>query len=97
MYYVIDPQNKQVIAHAKMDNDNLFKFHEFVSSQYSLHTSIDFNIWHERLGHLNLDYITLIQKRNMVDGLPHIIPSKIACTGCMSGTMHREPFPSGKS
>ena len=33
----------------------------------------------------------------MVDGLPHILPSKIACTSCMSGKMHRQPFPSGKS
>ena len=30
--YVIDPQTKQVIAHAKLDNDNLFKFHKFSNS-----------------------------------------------------------------
>lgn len=33
----------------------------------------------------------------MVDGLPIIVPSKIVCTGCMSGKIHREPFPHGQS
>ena len=43
--YVIDPQTNQVVANAKLDHDNLFKFHEFSTSRYSLHTSIDFYIW----------------------------------------------------
>ena len=33
----------------------------------------------------------------MVEGLPHIVPSKIVCTGCMGGKMHKEPFPHGSS
>ena len=33
----------------------------------------------------------------MVEGLPHIVPSKIACMRCMRGKIHREPFPHGSS
>lgn len=36
MCYVIDPKHNKVIANDKLDNDNLFKFHEFSQSTYSL-------------------------------------------------------------
>ena len=38
-----------------------------------------------------------MQKSNMVEGLPHIIPSKVVCNGCVSKIMHRESFPHGTS
>ena len=62
MFCVIHPQTNQFVANDKLDNDNLFKFHKFYCSRYSLHTSIDLNIWHERVIHLNSNYITLMQK-----------------------------------
>ena len=97
MCSIIDPSTNEVIANAKMDHDNLFKFYEFTASRYSLQANVDFNKWHERLGHLNSDYISLMIKSHMVEGLPHIVPSKITCTGCMSGKMHRDPFPHDSS
>lgn len=97
MCYIIDPNQNKVIANAKLDNDNLFNFYDFSKSRSSLFSSIDFNVWHERLGHINANSIAFMQNSKMVDGLPAFSSSKIVCTGCMSGKMHREPFPQGQS
>jgi hypothetical protein len=53
------------------------------------------NLWHQRYGHINHPDLLLLQKKNMVEGLP-MLKNKIgcACDGCALGNMHKDEFPS---
>ncbi|CAL2268329.1 unnamed protein product [Prunus armeniaca] len=50
-------------------------------------------IWHRRLGHVNMDSLQLMQKQDMVIGLPEITSKKGVCEGCVLGKQCREAFP----
>jgi hypothetical protein len=51
-------------------------------------------LWHQRYGHINHPNLLLLQKKNMVEGLPMLKNEKVACDGCALGKMHRDEFPS---
>lgn len=49
-------------------------------------------LWHLRYGHLNFNSLKVLQKNNMVHGLPYVADVKNICEGGISGKMHRLPF-----
>jgi hypothetical protein len=51
-------------------------------------------LWHQRYGHINHPDLLLLQKNNMVEGLPMLKNEKVSCDGCALGKMHRDEFPS---
>jgi hypothetical protein len=51
-------------------------------------------LWHQRYRHINHPDLLLLQKNNMVEGLPMLKNEKVACDGCALGKMHRDEFPS---
>jgi hypothetical protein len=52
------------------------------------------SLWHQRYGHINHLDLLLLQKHNMVEGLPMLKNENIACERCALGKMHRDEFPS---
>jgi hypothetical protein len=40
------------------------------------------SLWHQRYGHINHPDLLLLQKKNMVDGLPMSKNENVACDGC---------------
>lgn len=44
--------------------------------------------WHKWLGHLNDRSLKLLQKQEIVHGLPQLKESKGICEGCMLGKQH---------
>jgi hypothetical protein len=52
------------------------------------------SLWHQRYGHINHPDLLLLQKRNMVEGLPMLKNENVSCEGCALGKMHRDEFPS---
>jgi hypothetical protein len=51
-------------------------------------------LWHQRYGHINHPDLLLLQKKNMVEGLPMLKNENVSCDGCALGKMHRDEFPS---
>jgi hypothetical protein len=51
-------------------------------------------LWHQRYGHINHPDLLLLQKKNMVEGLPMLKNENVACDGCALGKMHRDEFSS---
>jgi hypothetical protein len=51
-------------------------------------------ICHQRYGHVNHPDLLLLQKHNMVEGLPMMKNENVACEGCALGNMQRDEFPS---
>ena len=59
-------------------------------SSSSLVTLSDYDLWHARFGHINIEY--LWRASTMVDGLPRVGGSKNLCRSYLQGKQHREPF-----
>ncbi len=53
-------------------------------------------IWHKWVGHVNLQCFKLIEKQNLIGGLPEFgieeVMSKV-CEACQLGKQVRHPFP----
>lgn len=90
--------NHHLVAKTCMTENRLFPL-TLVSSQ--LHafksTTDDSWLWHQRYGHLNFQGLSLLNKKNMVRGLPPIKEKEEVCSGCAFGKHHRDSFPVNKS
>lgn len=53
-------------------------------------------LWHLRYGHLNINGLKLLTKKNMVVGLPEIGELNL-CESCIFGKQSRKSFPVGQS
>ncbi|XP_073152810.1 uncharacterized protein [Henckelia pumila] len=54
-------------------------------------------LWHFRYGHLNFGGLRTLQQKNMVMGLPQLVPSSQVCEDFVVSKQHRNQFPQGKS
>ena len=93
-----DKKSMQLIYSVKMAEDKMFPL---VFSKVPINaftsSSDDSLLWHQRFGHLNFRGLTLLSKRNMVNGLPTIRGERQTCEACIFGKHHREKFPKGSS
>ena len=57
------------------------------------------NLWHQRLGHVNVKYLQDLSQKEMVTGMKLPKEAQLSfCEGCVEGKMHRQPFkPVGES
>ena len=46
------------------------------------HANETSKLWHEIFGHMNYNYIQTLNKDEMVEGIPSIKSSNVACFGC---------------
>jgi transposase InsO family protein len=56
----------------------------------------DIGIWHKRVGHVNLQRLKLMEKQNLVGGLPKFGTEEVmseVCEACQLGKQARHPFP----
>jgi len=55
----------------------------------------DIEIWHKRIGHVNLQRLKLMEKQNLVGSLPKFGTEKVmseVCEACQLGKQVRHPF-----
>ena len=88
----------QVLVEASTDTRNhLFRCHTASSTpSIAAIATAEQNVqlWHERLGHLALRNMKLMEHREMVKGLPKLKGAELGtCEGCLKGKCHRLPFP----
>lgn len=54
-------------------------------------------LWHDRMGHVNYQALSLMSRENMVKGIPKIVQPKETCTGCLMAKQTRKSVPSRSS
>jgi hypothetical protein len=54
-------------------------------------------LWHQRLAHLNYQYLYNLSQQQMVKGLPPLPQLQHSYEACLLGKQHRNPFPSASS
>ena len=75
------------------------KLYRVTAPEFSHHSTASnapsLKIWHERLGHLNLDYVNQLTKKNLVTGMriDDSVSSEKICESCVIGKMHKQCFP----
>jgi hypothetical protein len=52
------------------------------------------SLWHQRYGHINHPDLLLLQKNNMVEGLPMLKNENVSFDVCALGKIHIDEFPS---
>ena len=71
--------------------------HEMKSAMYAKgqRANSDIELWHKRIGHINLQKLKEMQSKGVVIGLPTFTEKEIAgvCEACQFGKQHRQPFP----
>jgi hypothetical protein len=50
-------------------------------------------LWHIRYGHLSINGLNVLIKKNMVKGLPNLIEVEEKCVDCLVGKQHRNAIP----
>ena len=51
------------------------------------------DLWHQRLGHVNVKYLQDLSQKEMVTGMKLPKEAQLSfCEGCVEGKMHRQPF-----
>src|SRR3984957_14053646 len=102
---VISNKSGKVLACARRGEGNLYRLpiRPSVSTAYvgeSSDVSPDVKLWHDRLGHLNLDGMRLLNSGRLVkDFPPQKVPGRsevnvvTQCEACIKGKSHRAPMP----
>ena len=97
------PPSNMVIARVEMTNNRMFPLRmksimtDEVVASFRAASQDQTWIWHLRYGHLNLKGLSLLQRKEMVRGLPPIEASLSPCESCILAKHHRESFPKGMS
>ena len=90
---IFDKKKAQVIASVSMLSNKIFPLKMPVEQKAALSSILEnSSLWHQRYGHLNPASLKVLQRRNMVIGLPSLDIRQNICEGCIMGKMHRFPF-----
>jgi hypothetical protein len=93
---IISKKSGQLIAQAKRDATNgLYRMDFAESSINSVETDSDeeqAKLWHQRMAHLNYQYLHYLSQKNLVKGLPPLplLSTSHICSGCQHGKQQRE-------
>lgn len=70
---LIYDKDDQIVARGLRDN-GLYKFEGIIAKEHAclVDTRSKNHLWHERYNHLNFFYLGLLNKNNLVDGIPEI-------------------------
>ena len=105
-------QNNELIATARKEN-NLYYMTSFMNNYYSNgNKEINFSIakneseekmslkekWHRKLGHVNFNYLDVMCKNKLLNGVPEKLESEyMKCAICIENKMHNLPFKNNRS
>ena len=88
----------QVVAHGRREGRMfILASTEVKSAMFAkgLKVESDLNLWHKRIGHINLQKLQNMQSKGVVLGLPNFTTKEITgiCEACQFGKQRRPPFP----
>ncbi|KAG7564160.1 Integrase catalytic core [Arabidopsis suecica] len=89
-----DSEGKLLVKAVRSIN-RLYKVNMGIKDTMCLHsrTQIDSERWHARLGHVNLETMKTMVRRELVTGISHVDFEKKICGSCLLGKQTRQVFP----
>ena len=95
---IIDKKSRQTIANVLVTQNNMFPFDISNAGTNALVVKgkNEANLCHLCYGHLHINGLKLLRKKDMVVGLPEIVQTDL-CEGCIYGKQTRRSFPAAKS
>lgn len=94
-YLTLHDKDGKLITKVNRSRNRLYKvMMEIVDSRcLQLVTLSDSAKWHARLGHIGLDSMRSMVKKELVIGIPNITVEKETCESCLLGKQARQAFP----
>ena len=90
-------QGQLIVRGRLQDHMFILDSDEVKSAMYAKGLKIETNIelWHKRIGHINLQRLRAMQTKGVVIGLPVFDMKQVnrVCEACQLGKQHRHPFP----
>ena len=95
-YMEVFDSKEKVVLKVSMTSNRTFKVGVNSIDKKCLVAQVDDIVWkwHERMGHLNFNSLKMLQKKNMVVGLPQIEEPKKICGKCCEGKQPRKSYKS---
>ena len=95
--YFIEKEGR-IIAHGRREGRMfILDSHEMKSAMFAKSTKADSDIelWHKRIGHINLNKLKEMQSKAVIIRLPTFKEKEIesVCETCQFAKQHRHPFP----
>ena len=92
---ILDKKGEQAITTVPMASNRVFPLCMSHKENLALKSDVmdESMLWHMRYGHLNYESLKLLNKKDMVIGLPTVNSNGSFCEGCVYGKIHRMPFP----
>ncbi|CAJ2663346.1 unnamed protein product [Trifolium pratense] len=93
---LFDSKNRLILKTAQSKNRTFKSQIKAIEAECLVATteSKDSDLWHKRYGHLNFKSLSMLNSKNMVLGLPSVIPPVDTCTVCLLGKHPRSSFKS---
>ena len=92
----IEKEGRLIARGQKEGRMFILESNEVKSAMYAkgLKPNTDIELWHKRIGHINLQKLKAMQSKGVVIGLPTFKEKEIegVCEACQFGKQHRHPF-----
>lgn len=90
---------KNLLVEIPMRKNKIFPYNLSSINNHALKETLADDNWlcHHRNGYLNFRSLSLMSKKNLVDGLLMIKNIDDVCESCLVGKQHRDTFPKGKA
>ena len=98
-YLTMHDRDGKLLVKALRARNRLYKVRMGLKEDLCLYSLSmgDCNMWHSRLGHVNLETIKHMIQRDLVKGIPQVKFEKEICGSCMLGKQARQAFPKSTS
>ena len=98
-YLYLYDRDDQLLVKAKRARNRLYKVVMEVENTRCLQLIYlrDSSTWHARLGHVGLNNLKLMIKKNLVAGMPKFEVEKETCASCLRSKQVRKSFPQASS
>eukprot|EP00253_Pinus_taeda_P002078 PITA_02078 len=97
---IID-REKNLIVVVGLEDHGLYRLldtGDFPELALAARASLINTLWHQRYGHLNMQYLSQLSREGLVTGLPDIQTQQLGiCGACQVGKQHRSSFTNGES
>ncbi|KAG7547574.1 Zinc finger CCHC-type superfamily [Arabidopsis suecica] len=94
-YLTLHDRDGKLLIWANRARNRLYKVILAVDNKKCLQLSTlsDSTKWHDRLGHIGLENMKKMVRKELVIGIPNMVFEKETCASCLLGKQARQPFP----
>lgn len=94
-YLILHDKDGNLITKASRARNRLYKvtMNTVDAKCFQVQQESEYTRWHARLGHIGMDSMKAMIRKELVEGMPHINVEKETCESCLLGKQVSQGFP----